>query len=87
MRPFLKEMIIDEKQAFCLQNIAQRKKNGRIIESDHITSTVEFNIKIDKRKPVREKMFNFKNTDCKQNLILMISGVAVWVFIQQKYKT
>ena len=59
LRPFLKEMIIDEKRDFCLQNIAQMKKNGRIIESDHNTSTVEFNIRIDKRKPVREEMFNF----------------------------
>ena len=40
------------------------KKNGRIIESDHNTSTVEFNIRIDKRKPVREEMFNFKNKHC-----------------------
>lgn len=57
-------MIIDEKRDFCLQNIAQMKKNGRIIESDHNTSTVEFNIRIDKRKPVREEMFNFKNKHC-----------------------
>ena len=64
MRPFFKEMIIDEDRNFCLSNVAQIKKNGRIVQSDHNAFIIDFDIKIEARKPVREEMFNFKNKHC-----------------------
>ena len=66
LRPFFKEMLIDEDRMMCLSNIAQMKKNGRIIESDHNSMVVEFNLEINKRKPDREEMFNLRNKDCQK---------------------
>ena len=66
LRPFFKEMIIDEERNFCLSNIAQIKKNGRIIETDHNAMIAEFNLTVDAKKPVREEMFNFRNRKCQE---------------------
>ena len=64
MRPFLKKMVIDESREFCLGNVDQVKKNGRIIETDHNSMIIEFGIRIEKQKPAREVMFNLKNKAC-----------------------
>merc|ERR1712129_206163 len=64
IRPFVKKMIIDEAREFCLSNVDQVKTNGRIIETDHNSSILEFDILIEKQKPVREHMFNLKNKAC-----------------------
>ena len=44
MRPFFKEMIIDEDSNFCLSNVAQIKKNGRIVQSDHNAFIIDFDM-------------------------------------------
>ena len=44
--------------------VIRMKKNKRVIESDHNTSIVELNIQINKRKRMREEMFNLKNKHC-----------------------
>ena len=59
-------MLIDEDRVFCLRNIAQMKKNGRIIESDHNSMIAEFEIEIKRKKPSREEMFNLRNRDCQE---------------------
>ena len=64
MRPFLQKMVIDESREFCLVNVDQVKKNGRIIETDHNSMIIEFGIRIEKQKPAREVMFNLKNKAC-----------------------
>ena len=45
--PFFKDMEIDEERNFCLTNVAQIKKNRKIIESDHNSLIIEFDIKIE----------------------------------------
>lgn len=64
LRPYFKEMIIDEDRDFCLTNIAQIKKNGRLIESDHNSSVMDFDIQIGRKYQQREEMFNFRNKNC-----------------------
>ena len=64
LRPFFNDIVIDEDIEFGIYNTAQIKKNGRVIESDHNSSIANFNIKIDKRKPVREEVFNLRNKKC-----------------------
>ena len=51
-------MLIDEDKNFCLSNISQLKKNGRIIETDHNAMIAEFDIIVEGRKPERQEMFN-----------------------------
>ena len=64
LMPFFKKMIIDEEREFCLTNTAQIKKNKRLIESDHNSSLIDFNIEITNRALKREELFNFKNKRC-----------------------
>ena len=64
LRPYFKEMIIDEDRDFCLTNIAQIKKNGRLIESVHNSSFMDFDIQIGCKYQQREEMFNFRNKNC-----------------------
>ena len=59
-------MLIDEARLFCLSNIAQIKKNGKIIESDHNSMIAKFNLKVEKRKPDRQEMFNLRNKACQE---------------------
>ena len=66
LRPFINKMIIDEARDFCLSNVDQVKKNERIIETDHNGLIVEFDILMEKQKPVREEMFNLKNKICQE---------------------
>ena len=64
LRPFFKQMLIDEDKNFCLSNISQLKKNGRIIETDHNAMIAEFDLIVEGRKPERQEMFNLRNKDC-----------------------
>jgi hypothetical protein len=66
LRPFFKKMKIDEERKFCLSNFAQIKKNGRVIETDHNAMIAEFDLKVEKRNPDREEMFNLKNIGCQE---------------------
>ena len=66
LRPFFKELIIDEEKEFGLYNLAQIKKNKKIIESDHNSLICSFNIEINKIKPVREEMFNLRSNKCQE---------------------
>ena len=66
IRPFLNRMIIDEEKEHCLSNLAQIKKNKRVVESDHNALILEMNIEFSNRKPERQQMFNFKNKVCQE---------------------
>ena len=57
-------MIIDEEQDFCLTNIAQLRKNKRLIESDHNSAIIDFDIKVEGKSQRREELFNIKNKRC-----------------------
>ena len=46
LRPFFKEMLIDEERNYCLSNIAQIRKNGRIIETDHNSMIADFDLNV-----------------------------------------
>ena len=66
LRPFFEKLIIDEERKFCLSNVAQIKKNKRIIETDHNAMIAEINLKVDRRRPVREEMLNLRNKECQK---------------------
>ena len=66
LRPFFKEMLIDEERKYCLSNIAQIRKNGRIIETDHHSMIADFDLNVEVKKPVREEIFNLRNTKCQE---------------------
>ena len=66
MKPFLTKLTIDEERKFCLSNFAQKKKNGRVVESDHNTMIADFAISVQKRKQDRVEIFNFRNKSCQQ---------------------
>lgn len=59
-------MIIDKEKEHCLSNLAQIKKNKRIVESDHNALILEMNIEFSNRKPERQQMFNFKSKVCQE---------------------
>ena len=64
--PFFKQMQIDEDRNFCLTNMAQIKKNKKLIESDHHSLIIEFDIKIERRTQNRDETFNFRNNTCQK---------------------
>ena len=66
MRIFLRKMIIDEEKQFNLLNLAQLKKNKRIIETDHNGLVLEMELDVGKVKPEREEMFNLRNKSCQE---------------------
>ena len=66
LRPFFKEMLIDEERNYCLSNIAQIRKNCRIIETDHNSMIADFDLNVEVKKPVREEIFNLRNTKCQE---------------------
>ena len=66
MKPFLTKLTIDEDRKFCLSNFAQKKKNGRAVETDHNTMIADFSISVQKRKQNRVEMFNFRNKNCQK---------------------
>ena len=66
MRPFLKNMLIDENRDYCLSNYSQIRKNQRVIESDHNSEILEMDLQFSKRKPERIEMFNLKNKACQE---------------------
>ena len=64
MRRYLKKMKIDEDKEFNLLNLAQLKKNKRIIETDHNGLLLEMELGVGKCTPTREEIFNLKNKTC-----------------------
>ena len=46
--------------------MAQLKKNKRIIETDHNGEILELDIKVEKKVPAREEIFNMKNKECQE---------------------
>ena len=65
--PFLKKMIVDEKKEFGIYNLAQIRKNKRVIESDHNGLILEINIQFSYKKTERQEMFNLKNREGQKN--------------------
>ena len=60
MRPFVKKMVVDEDREFTLINLAQVKKNKRLIETDHNALIVDMEFDSEKVK-TREEIFNLKS--------------------------
>ena len=61
MRQFLMKMKVDEEKEFGLLNLAQIKKNGRIIETDHNGLIIDMDVNLERRKPERRELFNLRN--------------------------
>ena len=61
MRPFIKKMQVDEDKEFTLINLAQIKKNKRMVETDHNAIIVDMELYNDNEKPCREEVFNLKS--------------------------
>ena len=59
--PFVTRMVIDENKNHILTNFKAAKKVGKAIESDHYTEYMDLNIEINKERPERQEMFNFKD--------------------------
>ena len=61
MRPFIKKMVVDEQKEFTLINLAQVKKNNRLVETDHNAIIVEMEFETEINKQNREELFNLKS--------------------------
>ena len=61
MRPFFRKMIVDENKDYNLINLAQLKKNKRLVETDHNGLVLEMNIDVGNNKPEREEILNLRN--------------------------
>ena len=66
MLPYLTKMIVDEERNYTLSNFAQKKKNGKVIETDHNALIMEMNIEVNQKKPERVEIFNLKNKQCQE---------------------
>ena len=64
MRPFIRKMKIDEDKEFGLVNLAQYKKNKRLIETDHNGLILEMDLNLKNNKPKRVEILNLKNRVC-----------------------
>ena len=61
VRPLVKKMIVDEQRDYTLINLAQIKKNQRMIETDHNAIIVEMEVETENNKQNREEIFNLKS--------------------------
>ena len=61
MLPYIKRMNVDEERVNTLSNFAQKRKNGKVIETDHNALIMDLNMEIIQKKPDRVELFNFKN--------------------------
>jgi hypothetical protein len=59
-------MKVDEYKEYNLINLAQLKKNARMIETDHNGLVVEMELDEGKSKPIREELFNLRNKACQE---------------------
>ena len=66
MRPFLQKMKVDEDKEYGLLNLAQFKRNCRVIETDHNGLVLDMNLQVEKNKPERKELFNFRNKLCQE---------------------
>ena len=66
VQPFLRKMKIDEEKEMTLINLAQMKKNKKMIETDHNAMILELDLEIENKKTKREEIFNIKNKICQQ---------------------
>ena len=66
VRPFLRKMKIDEEKEMTLINLAQIKKNKKMIETDHNAMILELDLEIENKKTKREELFNLKNKVCQK---------------------
>ena len=66
MRTYLRTMKVDEEKELNLINLAQLKKNNRIIETDHNGLVLEMELELGRNKPEREEMFNLRNKACQE---------------------
>ena len=64
--PYVTKMVIDEKKQYILTNYRPAKKNGRAIDSDHMTLYMDINIEYETIKPERQEIFNFKESEGQQ---------------------
>ena len=66
MRPFVSKMKVDENKQFSLVNIAQMKKNKRLIETDNNAFILDVLLNKNIKKPKREEILNLKNKVCQE---------------------
>ena len=60
--PFVTQMVIDESKKHILTNYKQVRNNGKATDSDHFTQYMDVNLEFKNEKPVRQEIFNFKDT-------------------------
>ena len=61
--PHVTKMVVDEAKQHVLTNYQRVKKDGKAVDSDHVTEYMDLDIRIEKEKPKRIEMFNFKEKD------------------------
>ena len=66
MRPFILKMKVDENKEYSLVNIAQQRKNNRLIETDHNALILDILLNKNYIKPKREEIFNLRNKVCQE---------------------
>ena len=60
LRPFVKKMVVDEEREFTLINLAQIKKNKRMVETDHNALIVDMEFDSENIR-MRDEIFNLKS--------------------------
>ena len=61
--PFVVKMNIDESKQFILTNYASAKNGGQAKDTDHFTQYLDLNLKVDRQKPERVEIYDFKSND------------------------
>ena len=61
--PFVVKMHIDESKKFILTNYASAKNGGQAKDTDHFTQYLDLNLKVEREKPERIEIYDFKNID------------------------
>ena len=71
--PYLSKMVIDNDKRYILTNYRGMKSKRKAIDSDHFTEYMDLNLEVQKEKPVRREVFNFKNSNSQENFKLLTS--------------
>ena len=50
MLPYLTKIIVDEERNYTLSNFTQKKKNGKVTETDHNALIMEMNIEVNQKQ-------------------------------------
>ena len=59
--PYIQRMVIDDAKDHILTNYKVAKKTGKAVDSDHYTVYLDMDLEIEKQRPDRQEILNFKD--------------------------